>query len=136
MPNVSLGGGKLYVIRRPDSSESHPHGPPPPRPPPLSLNSPSVSREKKNNLIFHLCNANRLGFDYSRLIDCQTRLLSSGSVCKFAYQMRQREEKGRREERREGSSLLKVREKGRMKEPGHVMTEGEYAYPGVLDCFI
>lgn len=33
-------------------------------------------RGKKRNLIFHLCNANGLGFDYSRLIDCQTRLLS------------------------------------------------------------
>lgn len=49
----------------------------------------------KRNLIFHLCNANCLGFDYSRLIDCQTRLLSSGNVCKFACQMRQREQAGR-----------------------------------------
>lgn len=46
----------------------------------------------KRNLIFHLCNANCLGFDYSRLIDCQTRLLSCGNVCKFACQMRQREQ--------------------------------------------
>lgn len=58
------------------------------------LKESSVSWEK-NNLIFHLCNANCLGFDYSRLIDCQTRLLSSGSVCKFACQMRQREEESR-----------------------------------------
>lgn len=71
-------------------------------------------RERKGNLIFHLCNANGLGFDYSRLIDCQTRLLSRGYVCKFACQMRQREQAGRERERNasgveadDGNEILK-----------------------------
>ncbi|KAK7896424.1 hypothetical protein WMY93_021749 [Mugilogobius chulae] len=64
----------------------------------------------RNYLIFHLCNAKRLGFDYSRLIDCQTRLLSSGTVCKFACQMRRGERE--RERGREGGEWERERGRG------------------------
>lgn len=95
-----------------------------------------MGEKEKNNLIFHLYNANCLGFDYSRLIDCQTRLLSSGTVCKFACQMRQRG--GEREQDRFPNEERLVRLKEARREMRRERETAEWGedYTNVLDHFI